>query len=64
MPPEQLLVKELLRNYVKQGRPKWNAGETIHVNISLALQQITNLDERTQKLITRGWLEVASCIGL
>ncbi|XP_061194170.1 neuronal acetylcholine receptor subunit alpha-5-like [Saccostrea echinata] len=57
MTDEQRLYKKLMYNYDRNTRPVYNASHSVHVNISISLTQIFDLDEKNQVLTTNIWLD-------
>ena len=54
---EHRLLNNLLMDYQKYERPVANESLPVSLNFTLSLQQIIDLDERNQLLITNLWLE-------
>ena len=54
---ETKLINDLLSNYQKYSRPVSDPILPLHLNITLTLKQIIDLDERNQLLKTNLWLE-------
>ena len=54
---EHRLLNNLLMDYQKYERPVANESLPVSLNFSLSLQQIIDLDERNQLLITNLWLD-------
>ena len=54
---EHRLLNNLLMEYQKYERPVANESLPVSLNFSLSLQQIIDLDERNQLLITNLWLD-------
>ena len=54
---ETKLINDLLANYQKYSRPVSDPISPLHLNITLTLKQIIDLDERNQLLKTNLWLE-------
>ena len=54
---ETKLINDLLSNYQKYARPVSDPVFPLHLNITLTLKQIIDLDERNQLLKTNLWLE-------
>lgn len=48
--PEKDLILKLMNGYDRRARPVTNSSRTIHVNYSLKLAEIQNVDERNQRL--------------
>ena len=53
---EKCLIDDLFANYTKEERPTDNHTETVVVKFKLDLQQIIDLDEKSQTLKTNMWL--------
>ena len=54
---ERRLLNNLLMDYQKYERPVANESLPVSLNFTLSLQQIIDLDERNQLLITNLWLD-------
>jgi nicotinic acetylcholine receptor len=54
---ERRLLNNLLEEYQKYERPVANEFDPVSLNFTLSLQQIIDLDERNQILITNLWLD-------
>ena len=54
---ETNLINDLMRDYQKYSRPVSDPNLPLHLNITLTLKQIIDLDERNQLLKTNLWLE-------
>ena len=54
---ETKLINDLLSSYQKYSRPVSDPVLPLHLNITLTLKQIIDLDERNQLLKTNLWLE-------
>ena len=54
---ETNLINDLMRDYQKYSRPVSDPNFPLHLNITLTLKQIIDLDERNQLLKTNLWLE-------
>ena len=54
---EHRLLNNLLDKYQKYERPVANESTPINLRFTLSLQQIIDLDERNQLLITNLWLD-------
>ena len=54
---ERRLLNQLLMEYQKYERPVANESLPVSLNFTLSLQQIIDLDERNQLLITNLWLD-------
>ncbi|XP_056645351.1 neuronal acetylcholine receptor subunit alpha-7 isoform X1 [Diorhabda sublineata] len=57
-PHEKLLLTNLLANYNVLERPVANESEPLEVKFGLTLQQIIDVDEKNQLLITNIWLSL------
>ena len=53
---ENRLLNNLMENYQKYERPVADETSPVNLNFTLSLQQIIDLDERNQLLITNLWL--------
>ena len=54
---EHRLLNNLLDKYQKYERPVANESSPVELTFTLSLQQIIDLDERNQLLITNLWLD-------
>ena len=55
---ERRLLNDLLSNYNVLERPVANESEVLIVYFSLTLQQIIDVDEKNQNIITNMWLRL------
>ncbi|CAD5232785.1 unnamed protein product [Bursaphelenchus xylophilus] len=55
-PPENRLLTDLLRGYVKEERPVVDSSQPVVVKLGVSLQQIIDLNERNEQLTVNMWL--------
>lgn len=60
---ERRLLNDLLSNYNVLERPVANESEVLIVYFSLTLQQIIDVDEKNQNIITNMWLRLVCFIS-
>ncbi len=53
---EDVLHQKLLHSYKKHLRPVLNSGEAVHVNVSLLLTNVIDINEKHQSLTTLLWM--------
>merc|ERR1719461_1492646 len=57
-PAERRLINDLMNYYQKLERPVVNESDAIQLRFGLTLQQIMNVDEKNQILMTNVWLNL------
>jgi len=57
-PYEKMLLKHLLYDYERQNRPVMNESEPLILTFGITLQQIIDVDEKNQMVITCLWLNL------
>jgi hypothetical protein len=59
-----MLLKKLFENYDPTERPVQDDSKNMLVSVGLSIQQIVEIDEKTQTLIFSGWLDMVNFLSI
>ena len=57
-PDQKKLLTKLFENYDHLERPSLKDSESLKVELGLSIQQIVEVDEKKQTIISSGWLDM------
>ena len=57
------MLTKLFQNYDPLERPSLNDSESLKVEIGISMQQIVEVDEKKQTIISNGWLDMVNQVN-